>query len=522
MQKMTRRQVLKWGGVGAAGLALPLGVLQIPLARIRSIESMTSPATRPFQRPLPIPPVLAPVRSDGEADYYEITQKPGVAHLLPGLTTPIWGYNGIFPGPTIEARSGRKTIIRQMNDLPVPVSTHLHGGHTPPSSDGHPMDFLLPVDPSPFQASLTDGQMKQFMSPSGLGRSLHMHMQQSKEYVYPNTQRATTLWYHDHRMDFTGAQVYRGLAGFYLIRDKIEDELPLPKGDHEIPLMLTDRSFNADGSFFYPSLDPTLKTTPGVLGKYYNGMIGDTLLVNGAVQPFLEVSATKYRFRLLNASNARVYQLELSSRQSFVQIGSDGGLLPAPAARQTIRISPAERFDVIVDFSQYPVGSQIVLKNLLGEGQTTDIMRFDVVRRAKDDSLIPKTLAPFEALNPANASVTRTFQFFYGLGMWTINGQYFDPNRTDATPRLGATEIWEFTSDGNHPIHLHLVNFQVLSRDGRAPDPEDTGYKDTIFLKAGEKARVIARFEDYRGLYVFHCHNAEHEDMRMMGQFEVM
>jgi spore coat protein A, manganese oxidase len=518
----SRRQALKWGVASAAGLALPLGVLQVPLARIRAIEAVTSPATHAFQFPLPIPPVLAPVCRDEEADYYEITQKPGIAHMLPGLTTPIWGYNGIFPGPTIEARRGRKIVIRQINELPAPLSTHLHGGHTPPPSDGHPMDFILPKDPSPFQASLTNGQMRQFMSSSGLGRSLQMQMQQTKEYVYPNTQRATTLWYHDHRMDFTGAQVYRGLAGFYLIRDEIEDALPLPKGDHEIPLMLTDRTFNADGSFFYPSLDPTLTATPGVLGKYYNGMIGDTLLVNGAVQPFLEVSATKYRFRLLNASNARVYQLALSSRQSFVQIGSDGGLLPAPASRQTIRISPAERFDVIVDFSKSPVGSQIVLRNLLGEGQTADIIRFDVVRQAKDEGLIPTTLAPFEALNPASASVTRTFQFFYGLGMWTINGQYFDPNRADATPRLGATEIWEFTSDGNHPIHLHLVNFLVLSRDGRAPDPEDTGYKDTVFLKAGEKARVITRFEDYRGLYVFHCHNAEHEDMRMMGQFEVM
>ncbi|TMC80590.1 MAG: multicopper oxidase family protein, partial [Chloroflexi bacterium] len=169
-----------------------------------------------------------------------------------------------------------------------------------------------------------------------------------------------------------------------------------------------------------------------------------------------------------------------------------------------------------------PVGSQIMLKNVLGTGSTADIMRFDVVRQAKDESRVPAILAPFEPLDPIKASVTRSFRFTQGLGMWLINGNYFDPNRVDATPRLGATEIWEFTSDANHPIHMHLVNFQVLSRDGRAPDPEDAGYKDTVFLKAGETARVITRFEGYRGLYMFHCHNAEHEDMRMMSQFEVM
>jgi spore coat protein A len=522
MKTITRRQALKWGITGAAGLAIPVGVLQFPLTHIREIESVTSPSFQAFSVPLPIPPVLAPVRSDKDADYYEIVQKPGIARILPGLSTPIWGYNGIFPGPTIIARSGRKAIVRQINELPVPVSTHLHGGKTPPQSDGHPMDFILPRDSSPFQASLSSEEMLHFMSPSGLGRSLQMRMQQAKEYVYPNIQRASIHWYHDHRMDFTGPQVYRGLAGFYLIQDEVEDALPLPRGDHDIPLMITDRTFNADGSFFYPSLDPTLTTTAGVLGKYSSGMIGDTILVNGAAQPFLEVSTTKYRFRLLNASNARIYQLELDNHQPLIQIGSDSGLLPAPATRQTLRIAPAERFDVIIDFSRYPVGSQVTLKNRLGTGQTTDVLRFDVVRQTKDDSTIPAKLAPFESLDPANASVTRTFKFWQGLGMWLINGKYVDANRVDATPRLGATEIWEFTSDANHPIHMHLVDFQVLSRDGRAPDPEDTGYKDTIFLRAGEKARVITRFDGYRGLYLFHCHNAEHEDMRMMSQFEVI
>lgn len=507
--KISRRQLLKWGAVGTAGLALPAGTLQLPLAKIGAAERLVSPPTKPFMVPLPLPPELKLTRTDDTTDYYQVTQKPGMAQILPGLTTPIWGYNGIFPGPTIEARSGRKVIVRQINELPVPVSTHLHGGNTPPDSDGHPMDLIMPKADSNVRPMSS-------MVMNDSGHSMN-GAQNFKDYIYPNNQLAATHWYHDHRMDFTGPQIYKGLAGFYLIRDEVEDELPLPKGDHEVPIMIADCTFNADGSFFYPSLDPTLSKMPGLLGKYSSGMLGDTILVNGAVQPFFEVSNTKYRFRFLNGSNARIYQLALSSGLPFVQIGSDGGLLPAPVNLQTIRISPAERFDVVIDFSAYPVGTQLILKNLLGAGTTAEIMRFDVVRQAKEESAIPAKLANFEPLDPASATVTRSFQFFYGLAMWTINGKYYDPNRADANPRLGATEIWDFSSDGDHPIHLHLVNFQVLSRNGRVPDPEDAGYKDTILLRKGEKARVIARFEGYKGLYVFHCHNAEHEDMRMMG-----
>ncbi|MBA2681186.1 MAG: multicopper oxidase domain-containing protein, partial [Ktedonobacteraceae bacterium] len=178
--------------IGTSGLAVPFGVLQLPLQRIRAIESITSPATQAFQVPLPIPPVLQPLRRDTDTDYYEMTLKPGLSHILPGLTTPIWGYNGIFPGPTIEARRGRTMVIRQINALPVPVSTHLHGGKTPPQSDGYPMDLILPRDPTPFQASLTDASMRQFMAANGPGHSLQMRMRQTKEYVYPNDQPACT------------------------------------------------------------------------------------------------------------------------------------------------------------------------------------------------------------------------------------------------------------------------------------------------------------------------------------------
>ncbi|MBE3558451.1 MAG: multicopper oxidase domain-containing protein [Ktedonobacteraceae bacterium] len=486
---ISRRNMLKLGLVGGTGLAVLPGVPWQSLNRAYATARVASPPVKPFQVALPVLPVLQPVSRDSSTDYYHITQKAGQAHILPGLTTPIWGYNGIFPGPTIEAKSFRRVVIRQTNALPVPTTTHLHGGHTPPQSDGDPTDLVSPGS--------------------------------SKDYIYPNRQRASTLWYHDHRMDFTGPQVYKGLAGFYLLRDEIEESFPLPRGEHDIPLMITDRFFNADGSFFYPALDPSLSHTPGVLPQYGYGVFGDTILVNGAVQPFLQVSTTKYRFRILNASGARLYELALSSGQPFIQIGSDGGLLPAPVRRQTLLLASAERNDVIIDFSRCPVGSQIIMKNLHGRGRVADIMRFDVVRKEKDDYAIPATLTPIAPIDPAKATVTRSFEFLLGQGMWTINGKHFDPNYADARPRLNSTEIWEFTGDANHPIHIHDIMFQVLSRNGRRPAPGDAGWKDTFLLSKGERVRIIATFTDYRGPYVFHCHNLEHEDMGMMGRFVV-
>jgi spore coat protein A, manganese oxidase len=500
--RMSRQEFLKLGILGAAGLLLPAGTFGIAYARAHAAANLKSPPVDPFAVPLPVPPVLKPARKDATTDYYEVTQRADKAEILPGLETPVWGYEGVFPGPTIEARSGRTIVIRQKNGLPVPVSTHLHGGVTPPESDGYPTDLV---------------------EPEGY-----------KDYVYPNEQRASTHWYHDHRMDFTGPQVWRGLAGFYLIRDDEEDALPLPKGEKDVPVMIADRLFAEDGSFYYPSLDPSLAGEPGVLGAYSDGVLGDTVLVNGAVQPFFEVSNTRYRFRFLNASNARRYRLALDSGRPLVQVGSDGGLLSAPQTLRSMRISPAERFDVVVDFSEYPVGSKVVLKNLRGKGSTADVMRFDVVRNEKDESEVPAELAPLEELDPFEAAATRSFQFERNMpgAPWVINGKRFDPGRMDARPRLGSTEVWTLDMgfgglrhpDGvAHPVHPHLIRFRVLDRNGEKPFPEDAGWKDTVdLLLPHEKVRVAARFSGYRGRYAFHCHNLEHEDMRMMGNFEVV
>ncbi len=498
---LSRREFLKLGVAGGAGLLLPVGTFGTALARARTVENLESPPVQPFTVPLPIPPVLEPARKDATTDYYEITQKEAKARILPELKTEVWGYDGIFPGPTIEARSGRRVVVRQKNELPVPVSTHLHGGVTPPESDGYPTDLVPPGG--------------------------------HKDYVYPNEQRASTHWYHDHRMDFTGPQVWRGLAGFYLLRDEAEDALTLPKGEKDVPVMIADRLFAEDGSFYYPSLDSSLTGEPGVLGAYGDGVLGDSVLVNGAVQPLFEVSNSRYRFRILNASNARQYELALDSGRPLVQVGSDGGLLSAPQTLRRIRLAPAERFDVIIDFSEYPVGSKVVLKNLLGRGSTADVMRFDVVRKEKDESRIPPRLADVEEPEPAKAAASRSFQFERGVpgGPWLINGEPFDPERTDARPRLDSTEVWTLDMGFGglknptgvaHPVHLHLVRFRVLDRNGKKPFPEDAGWKDTVNLLPHEKIRILARFSGHRGRYVFHCHNLEHEDMRMMANFEVV
>jgi spore coat protein A len=523
--KISRREFLKLGLMGGTALVLPFGASACSSLGDDSTGNLLPSRARlpePFRVPLPVPPVLEPARSDAVADYYEVTQKVSRAQILPGLKTEVWGYEGIFPGPTIEARTGRRVVVRQRNELPVPVSVHLHGGVTPPESDGYPTDLILPPGGARGDHASHGGHA----SPVGKNRGF-------KDYVYPNDQRAATLWYHDHRMDFTGPQVYKGLAGLYLLRDEVEETLPLPGGEKDVPLMICDRSFGEDGSFLYPSLDPSLSSEPGVTDAYMQGVLGDVILVNGAPWPFMDVSNTRCRFRILNASNARRYELALDPEPGggspFVQVGSDGGLLGAPIGHRTVPIAPAERFDVVIDFSKYEAGTEVTLKNRLGDGRTADVMRFRVNRKEREEGAVPGRLSDmgeFEALDESAATLTRRFRFNQSASgdgtMWTINGEAFDPGRVHARPELGSTEVWEFVTDVHHPVHLHLAHFKVLSRQGQRPLPTDGGWKDTVDVRPGNIVRVLARFEGYRGRYVFHCHNLEHEDMMMMANFEVV
>ncbi len=491
---ISRRNVLR---AAAPGLILPLVPLVESACVVRRPEAKLLPSRaalpKPFEIELPILPVLRPSGADSISDYYDVAARPSRVTILPGAATEIWGYNGIFPGPVIHAESGRRLVMRLRNLLPVPIVNHLHGGRTPPESDGYPADLVLP------------GSVR--------------------EYVYPNHQRAATLWYHDHRMNFTGAQVWRGLAGFYILRDDEEKRLPLPGGEKEIALAICDRSFDADCGLQYPSLDATLQGQSGVTHQYMGGVLGDVILVNGAPWPWFDVARAKYRLRILNASNARRYELAFEPALPFIQIGGDGGLLGTPVVHRTLRIAPAERFDVIVDFSRVGAGTALGLVNRAATGPAGQVMRFHVTARGESETArpIPAKLSTFAAPDPSEAIRTRTFDFSYrrGTGTWTINGKPFDMNRMDAQPRLDTTEIWQLRTDFSHPLHLHLVHFRVLSHSGR-PGPWDGGYKDTIDLAPGEVANILVKFTGYRGRYVFHCHNLEHEDMAMMANFEVV
>jgi spore coat protein A len=510
----TRRDLLKFGVSAGIAAALPGAVGNAQRmggggggggCMCGGGGGTSSPPTPLFGVPLPSPPVLTPMTMShmGEDyDYYEITQKIGYKQIIPGLWTTVWGYDGLYPGPTIMAKQGKPVWLRVNNALPENTVVHLHGGHVPVEMDGHAMDYILPG-------------------------SFH-------DYFYPNNQIASTIWYHDHTMDRTGAHVIKGLAGFYIIQDDFENSLPLPKGTQDVAFVIQDRLFNADGSFNY-----TLNNM-----SVMHGFQGDVVLVNGAPQPYFKVATRKYRFRILNGSNARQYELALSTGDPFVQIGSDGGLLQAPVTRSSLFICPGERVEVIVDFSKHRVGRQIVLKNLLGSGRTADVMRFDVSRKESDDAIIPRTLRTIERIPESMAMRTR--QFVLGMSMnnmqpmLTINGLAYDHMRVDADPMLDCTEIWEFVNPMNmyHPMHAHDIMWQILDRNGTPPPAYEMGWKDTWFVPPGGRVRVIGKFTDYTcdggmtGMsmdmedhlknYMVHCHILEHEDHGMMAQFKVM
>jgi spore coat protein A, manganese oxidase len=445
--------------------------------------------------------------------------------------TTVWGFEGSYPGPTIEARTRQPITVNWINDLRdeqgayltshyLPVDTcmmgpdtegdkprtvvHLHGGHVSPENDGYPEHTILPGE--------------------------------SVVYDYPNAQPAAPIWYHDHALGITRLNVYMGLAGFYLIRDAIEDALNLPSGEYEIPLAIQDRAFHIDGSLRYPA-------------QWEDHFFGDHILVNGKVWPYLEVKQGRYRFRLLNGSGSRTYRLSLSDNAGFHQIGTDGGLLPAPVAVNEVTLLPGERADVVIDFSGYPAGQEILLTNSApihfpgtpGDGVIPEVMKFIVAAQTGHTTPLPAALRPIEILQESAAVEHRDF-ILHKIDdpctgfRWAINGLGWH----DLTefPVLGTTEVWSFInrSGMSHPMHLHLIFFQVLDRqpfvmDGetvvptgsRLPPPaSEAGWKDTVAVGPFEIVRVIARFEGYLGNYAYHCHILEHEDHEMMRQFVVV
>lgn len=501
---LTRRKFL-YSLAAASGAALGFPRLR-GLAQGHGHSGITPSAfagLTPFVDPLRIPPVLKPGKVK-KVDTYTMTMKAGSVKCHRDLPpTAILGYEGIFPGPTVIAQKGRAVSITHINSLPMQhgsghtgmemgdmlPAVHLHGAEVPPGSDGHPNDGI------PFGG-------------------------QSRDYMYPNEQRGCTMWYHDHTHGKTGEMVLKGLAGLYILRDpSVEAKLKLPSGAREIPLIIQDRSFAADGSFIYNLDAATLEA----------GYQGENILVNGGVQPFLAVDTALYRFRILNGSNARIYRLALSNGDPLIQIGTDGGLLQRPKEVASLEIAPSERYDIIVDFTKLPVGTQVILQNLDGMGSTSQVMRFDVTKRVKETKKVPQFLQAWEELPESEIAAVRDFnlarQTINGALTWTINGQAYDSaSPPQAKPVVNTIEQWNFINPTNHPhpMHLHLVQFQVVNINGLPQEPSDIGWKDSVIVPPASELSILARFNKYTGRYVFHCHNLEHEDFSMMAEFEVV
>ena len=494
----SRRTLLKLGLLTGAAVAVPVGRASASLQQWFLEQPVNSPPVPSFAVPFQRPPVLQPTSSTATTDFYDITQSVVKVPIVPGLPpTTMWAYNSSVPGPTIVQRQGRDVRVRQHNALTGPgvsTSTHLHGGDVPPNSDGHPLDLVRPGA--------------------------------TKEHFYPGLHAPALLWYHDHAIHETGRNVWMGLAGNYVVTSAAEEALPLPKGAFDIPLTIQDRFFLTDGSIVYPRHD--------ALRPLEQGVFGDVILVNGRPKPFLQVARRKYRFRFLNGSNARVYRFKLSTGEPFTAVQTEGGFLPHPVTIPDFELAVSERLSVVIDFAKYPIGTKIVLQNIMDDvpgdpfdrNKTREVMRFDVTSDAPDPSSVPADLLPLpEDVRPEQSVVTRTFEFARNGGQWTINGKPFDEHRIDAKPKLGTVETWRFVNGGGgwwHPIHVHLIEFLPLSRTRRPLQPQERGLKDTILIRSNEEATVAMRWDHFRGLYVMHCHNVEHEDFDMMANIEVV
>ncbi len=390
------------------------------------------------------------------------------------------------------------------------ISPHLHNLHDAPESDGNPVNFY---DPGYFWDNHYPMCFPRNDSREALG----------------------TLWIHDHRFDFTAQNVYRGLAMFYLAYDALDSDtetasttypnsLRLPSGQYDVPLMLADRKFDANGNLVFDVFN-------------LDGMLGDRFTVNGKIQPFFKVARRKYRFRILVANPSRFYRLFLSNGDPFTLIANDGNLLPAPLTMESLYMSVGERMDVVIDFSKYPIGTEFYLENravqMDGRGpedgianRGTPLLKFIVDRNvASDPSRVPATLRPLPPINRNEAVRTRYWKFDRSGGAWTVNGEVFDPNAVTARVKRGTAEIWVFENGGggwHHPIHVHHEEFRILERDGAPPPPHERGRKDVVTLEPGEEVKVFLRFSDFLGRYPLHCHNTVHEDHAMMTLWEIV
>jgi FtsP/CotA-like multicopper oxidase with cupredoxin domain len=444
-----------------------------------------------FDRPLTIPAV-----SNGSAS---LNAQFSVAELLKGRSSTTLSYANGLLGPTIQANAGETVNVSLLNSLSEETNIHWHGLILPENMDGHPKDVAPP------------------------GGSLN--------YSLPIIQRAGTYWYHPHPHGLTAKQVFMGLAGMFIVNDPEEAALNLPSAEFEVPLILQDKRFEGNNLKYSPNDDEIM-----------TGYLGEQILVNGIHAPILNVASGWYRLRILNGSTARVYNLALTGGKQLVVIGSDGGLLRAPESVSAIMLGPGERIDILVDFSDLVIGQEIYLVsnkfseyNVQGR-QSFNLLKFKVDRISSSNFTLPDTLSTIVPMSSNQAVNVRTFDIAQtiggqgghgGMGRHSINGKIFEMERVDATVTAGTTEIWEFdnsTGDEIHPMHIHGVQFQVLERIGGRNQliASEKGWKDTILLMPAEKVRLIMTFPDYTGVFVFHCHNLEHEDDGMMLNYKII
>ncbi len=458
-----------------------------------------------------------------------LVAKPGDLAMFPGAATQIWQYHAkvikgdknrvvelprSYLGPIIKAHRGEKIRIRFTNSIPEPSIVHWHGLHVPAVMDGHP----------------------RYVVPQG----------ESYLYEFEVKNRAGTYWYHPHPHGRTGPQVYGGLAGLFLVSDAQEQSLGLPDGEYDVPLVIQDRAFDGDNQLLY---------MPGNRMAQMTGFLGDSILVNGRPDVTLPVSTTAYRLRLLNGSNSRIYRLAWQDGHSLTIIGSDGGLLEKPVSRGYVFLAPGERIELWSDFSDRPVGYETALISLpfdggamgrgmmmggrmgsnqsIPNGANVSIFSIKVTKSVNIKRVLPQRLSEMSAIQETGAdNYERPRQFYLNMGhmQWTINGRVFQMQGVadEEIVQLGSKEIWEFHNTGGgmmrmpHPIHLHGKQFRVIGRNGvRHQGYVDEGWKDTVLLMPGEGIRIQVAFDDYPGLFLYHCHNLEHEDMGMMRNYYV-
>jgi len=472
-------------------------------------------ATGPFLRPLRIPPVLT-------SSHVTLVAKEALVQLVPGIPTRMWTFNGTFPGPVIRRPSGRTTRVTVKHRLPRSAGTltiHHHGSHSAPADDGQPDRYTI--------------------APGRDRTYTYAH----REDGHP--ERAATQWYHDHSHHRTTRNAWHGLLGLFILDDAVDAALPLPKGSFDIPLVITERTLDASNQLTEPFI--TYGDTQPVgqlgLGSGYapaDDLFGTRFLVNGVERPYLEVAPRKYRFRILSVAPFRPYNLRLSDGSAMVQVATESGLMPKPVSRTEVLLGPAERAEVVIDF-RGKQGRRITLDTVERSGKGPlpvtepalgQLMEFRVTKRARETSRVPSSLRPLPAwVAQASTQPHRIWAFGVGLddqgrGAWTINGRTFDHMRVDAKPELGAVETWLLVNASpnmvSHYIHIHDVDWKVLSRNGSAPEPGEDALKETFRLDPGDIVLIAAKLTDHLGRFMLHCHMLQHEDHGMMTGFEVV